>query len=111
MHVRTQEVQQGMVVYDDGGRKVGYVAYVFPGESDLDLNVMGLRDLKERMQRLMDSSTDFPLAVYSRFYRSGFMRVKRGMLQGNAYFIPDQIQLVVGERVHLRVSLDDLLTD
>jgi hypothetical protein len=110
MQVRNQldEVKAGMTVSDASGQYIGIVVYVHHGAGHVDMNTVDLRDVREQMQRIMGSDTDFPLAVYTRLYEEGFVRVRHG--RANRYFTPQQVDMIVGTQVMLRIAADDLLT-
>ena len=72
------------------------------------MNSVDLRGVREQMQHIMGSNTDFPLAVYARLYAEGFVCLRHGGT--NRYFIPQQVDMVVGSQVMLRIAGDDLLT-
>jgi hypothetical protein len=110
MHVRNQldEVKAGMTVSDASGQYIGVVVYVHQGAGQVDMNSIDLRAVREQMQRLMGSDTEFPLAVYTRLYEEGFVRVRHG--RANRYFTPQQVDMIVGSQVLLRIAHDDLLT-
>jgi hypothetical protein len=101
------EIQYGMSVCDADGNRIGVVTHIHTSTDRFDMNTVNLRHLKKTMQELMGGDTDFPYAVYARFYREGFVRVSYGKL--NMYFIPRQVDMVVGSQVHLRVAGEDLL--
>jgi hypothetical protein len=110
MQVRNQqdEIQAGMTVSDANGRRIGVVTYVHHGAGFVDMNSVDLRDVREQMQRVMGSDMDFPLAVYTRLYQEGFVCVRYGKV--NRYFTPQQVDMIVGNQVVLRIARDDLLT-
>lgn len=110
MQVRNllDEIQAGMTVSDANGRRIGIVTFVHHGTGYVDMDIINLRDLREQMQRMMGNDKDFPLAVYTRLYREGFVRIQQGIV--SRYFTPPQVDMIVGNQVVLRIARDDLLT-
>lgn len=110
MQVRNQldEIQTGMTVSDVSGQYIGVVVYLYHGAGYVDMNSVDLRELREQMQRIMGGAADFPLAVYARLYAEGFACLRHGST--NRYFIPQQVDMIVGNQVVLRIAGDDLLT-
>jgi hypothetical protein len=109
MQVRNQldEIQTGMTVSDVSGQYIGIVVSLYHGAGYVDMNSVDLREVREQMQRIMGSATDFPLAVYARLYAEGFVCLRHGGT--NRYFIPQQVDMIIGNQVVLRIAGDDLL--
>ena len=100
---------KGMEVYDWNGDHVGTVEYVYFG-SNADINEMQEIDtLKDTMSEATGGVKGFPIPVYSRLHRYGFIRVKRGFLRADVFIVPQQIANVEDDRVYLSVESNALL--
>ena len=121
-------IREGMEVYDGEDKKVGRVDQVYFGEvgqesSRRGLGPQGLSDPGAAGEAR--SPVDFAFGgttspsgefgemdevVRNRLLREGFVRVdSAGLFSSDVYVLPDQIESVSEDAVHLRVYRDDLI--
>lgn len=120
-----QLVREGMQVYDSTDSAVGEVTTVRFG-ADMDAGASGAGPAKPARDVMADDDTivdavqsalagesnleDTELA--SRLRQRGFLRVGgAGLFQAARYVLPEQIDFVDGDNVHLNVQADRLLKD
>jgi hypothetical protein len=124
-----QNVREGMTVRDRKGDEIGSVRDVFLGAagdttttdpvgptSDLGSEVRGdaLDALDDRFPNLFGGSGTNATAeeevLRNRLRREGFVQVdSHGLFQGDRYVLPDQIQSVSENTVHLNVEYSQLI--
>lgn len=120
------QVHEGMRVYDREDKEVGTVESVFMGataESESDWgrgpaqasegNLPEDDDNADRVAEALGWSTgtqsEEDRLLRARLMHEGFIRVDAGLLSTDRYVLPDQIEAVSGDGVHLRVHRDELI--
>ena len=111
------QVTEEMRVYDADGQHVGKVAALYYGDSpqaatpadtpvEDELTEGPARDVSE----IMEPTEALPEEVRARLRRYGFIRVDAGVLTSDVYVLPDDIDHVDEDGVHLSISEDELLS-
>lgn len=116
------QVHEGMDVCDNDGEKIGSVRQVFLGAVTDKMEERGrgpatASDPEWRDETLIDNlaeafSADEPLpeAVRGRLLRQGFIRIDTsGIFASDRFALPDQIESVSEDCIHLRVARDELI--
>lgn len=114
-------IREDMEVYGANGDHIGEVEFVYMGASSPIANEMGtgaatsdappLRDdsILDFVARAFDDD-DLPEVLRSRLQHDGFIRMESdGLFSSDRYVLPEQIERVHGDHVHLRVNKSDLI--
>ena len=117
-----KNVHEGMEVYDNRNKRIGKVEELYFGASSDETMKHGagaatapdpnLRDntLIDDIARGLFDSEDIPDEMRQRLVNDGFLRMDAsGILAGDRYVLPEQIDHVADDHVYLNVMLDDLL--
>jgi hypothetical protein len=116
------QIDEGMMVYDCAGEKLGTVEHVYLGEVSSDVDKRGggpvtapspgsgESSLIEDVAMAIFPSDHVPETLRQRLLRHGFVRIdSTGLLAADRYVMPNQIADVSEDRVTLRVSRDELI--
>jgi hypothetical protein len=112
-----EQVREDMKVVDQSGAEIGRVDLVKLGdpqavttdgqETESDGGLVGAVH-----QAVGRSEPDVPEPLATRLVRQGFVKVDgKGLLERDFYLAADQIARVEGDRVHLSVGQDALITE
>ncbi len=119
---KLQNIHKGMGVYDSKGDKVGTVEELYFGASSDELEEHGAGaatapnpdmhedTLMEDIARGLFEVDEPPEEMRKRLINEGFIRVdSTGLLARDRYVLPEQIDRVHNDHVHLNVPRDQLL--
>lgn len=108
-------LEQDMFVYDVDGDRVGDIDYLHFGEghdaasvSEMTVEEPSESPLNEAITDVFNTEDDMPDELREKLYRHGFARVS-GALMKTYFFIPEQIDRIEDDTVHLNVSKDELV--
>ncbi len=127
---KLEQIHEGMKVYDRQDNEIGTVESVFfgsvsPADADRGQGPAGVSEADEMRDNTpvlfdfafsgaVSSAGDEDEArelIRSRLLREGYIEVDgAGLLAKDMYVLPDQVQTVSDDRIHLSVSRDDLIT-
>ena len=101
------EVQQGMVVLDREGKKVGIVTLAFPGNGDKMANTgIGSESIPPEVRDEV-ASEHLPLAMEERLLSYGFVKLSTGDLALQTRFAtPEQVAGVDPDHNEIHLSID-----
>lgn len=121
-HSVLTSIREGMEVYDSHGEKVGTVEDLYFGASSDEMDAHGVGaatapDPSLRENNIVDDiaegifgSDDLPEEMRKRLINEGFLRVDAANLFGSdRYVLPEQIDRVHKDHVHLNVPRNQLL--
>lgn len=121
-HTLLTSIREGMEVYDSRGDKVGTVEDLYFGASSDEMDNHGVGaatapDPSLRENNLVDDiaagifgGDDLPEEMRKRLINEGFIRIDAANLFGrDRYVLPEQINRVHNDHVHLNVPGDQLL--
>ena len=118
------QVREGMDVYDRAGRKVGTVKNVYMGNSSAMARDQGRAPATagpsgDRGDSLLDNLAEafvpqdtLPASFRARLLKEGYVAIDAaGLFAGDRFATPDQIMVVLEDRVDLNVTGDGLIND
>lgn len=114
------DVEEGMDVYDSDGDKIGTVERVYFGSEDREEPgpesvtapdpATGGKTLADVVADIFDPQ-DIPEEVRERLLRRGFLHIDGGVIfDADYYVLPNQVERVTDEDVHLRVKKEKLFS-
>ena len=112
-----ESIREGMRVYDREGRELGKVDRVHtgpgrpePGSTEAGGEAGVDETLFARwVEEMLDPMDNVRRELQEELYLHGFMRMLTEGLEGEErYILPDQIRAVIGDKVHLHVSEEEL---
>lgn len=117
-----KQIREGMEVFDNVGDKVGTVDTLYFGASSDEMKAHGvgaasapdpsLREsgLVDDIAQAISGDDDLPDEMRRRLIHDGFIRIDAtGLFASDRYVLPEQIDRVHGDHVHLNVTGDQLL--
>jgi hypothetical protein len=111
------QVTEQMQVYDVHEEPVGRVAALYYGDSpeaatpaDTPVEDELTEGIARDVSEIMEPTEALPEEVRARLRRYGFIRVDAGVLASDVYVLPDDIDHVDDDGVHLSISGDELLS-
>lgn len=123
-----EKVHEGMTVYDHEDRAIGKVDQVYFGEVDeaAEERGKGPQGISQSgISQRDEGSVDFAFGgttslndnlagmddvIRNRLLREGFIRVDTsGLFSSDVYALPDQIETIASDGIHLKVDRDDLI--
>lgn len=115
-------VYKDMAVFDATGQRIGTVAFVYLGASSEDELASGTGaarvpdpvstdpSLVDLLAEIFRGRDPVPETLRARLLRNGFIRIDMsGLLAGDRYALPEEIESVTGDGVKLRVERDALI--
>lgn len=113
-----RDVEQGMRVFDRERHEIGKVEWVQFGDDSPEtpeVEASGPADQRDD-DTLLDviarsfRTDDLPEEVRARLLHQGFVRIDAdGLFAADRYVMPEQIDLVSGDRLMLNVTRDELM--
>ncbi len=118
-----KQVREGMMVYDQEGKKVGKVKEIYLGAVSDEVNEQGIGpatayDPDIREDSLLDNIAEafaaaddkLPKVLRNRLLHHGFIRINStGLFASDRYALPDQIASISDDGVYLSVLRDELI--
>jgi hypothetical protein len=103
-----KSIRTDMPVYDSSGEKVGKVGFVHVGPDDdvAGLSTIASEDVPPAVQDELPD--ELPHEVNERLLQNGFVKISTGLLSRTRYALPEHIDRVQSDEVHLSVEQDEL---
>lgn len=111
-----RNIHEGMKVYDARHKEIGRVDWVQfgnddPGTEDLEAHTTDERD-DTLVENIIDAFRvdDLPEEIRQRLLMQGFVRIDaEGIFAADRYVLPEQIAMVSGDELMLKVEKDELV--
>lgn len=117
-----KHIREGMEVYDSVGDRIGTVDTLYFGASSDEMKEHGVgaasapdpslrqSGLVDDIVRAIGGENDLPDEMRKRLIHDGFIRIDAaGLFASDRYVLPEQIDRVHDDHVHLNVTGDQLL--
>lgn len=106
------DIREGMPVRDARNEELGSVAEVTMGDPEAVTGAgqeFGTADsMLSRTVASAFGGSRLPPAVAERYLRTGYLRIRRGMVAADAYVGAEQVDAVRDGTVHLRLTRDGI---
>lgn len=105
-----KNIRTDMPVYDSDGEKVGKVGFVHAGVDDYvaDWSTVASDEVPPAVHDELPDG--YPQEVNERLLQNGFVKISTGLLSRTRYALPEHIDRVESDEVHLSLEQDELPT-
>ncbi len=106
-----RQVQESMMVYDREGGQVGRVDYVHFGADKYASEWNFFPETESEPEDIFGVMPEerVPEEMRERLLQTGFVKINTGLLATDRYILPEQIESVSSDSVHLNVHEEDTL--
>lgn len=106
----TQQIVEGMEVYDRDGKRIGTVKAYRSGEGTVNTNRADIVTMANAIDEAMGKHKTLPTVMYTRLYDEGFVSIKRGFMRSNVVAFLPQVDDIHGDAIFLNVFASELVS-